>query len=87
MQAPELGHLGTQATATATATSTATATATAKRTAKRQQVQIRKITTLHVFHAFLYISFPSQYDFGLRRECAFNFKLCEDVRQRLSFFS
>ena len=38
----------------------ATNTATATRTAKKQQVQTReKTTTLHVHHAFWYISLPS----------------------------
>ena len=44
---------------------TATATATATRTAKKLQVFISK-TTLHVHHAFLYISLPSLHDYNVR---------------------
>ena len=36
-----------------------TMTVTATRTAKKQLVYISKATTLHVYHAFLYISLPS----------------------------
>ena len=40
----------------------ATTTATATRTAKKQQVQIGKTITLHLLHAFLYVSQPSLND-------------------------
>ena len=40
--------------------------ATAMRTAKKQQVQIRKKTTLHMCHAFLYISLLSLHDYNVK---------------------
>ena len=42
------------------------ATATATRTAVNQEVSIGKITTLHVHHAFLYISLPSLHDYDVK---------------------
>ena len=44
----------------------ATTTATATRTAKKLQVFISKTTTLHVHHAFLYISLPLLHDYNVR---------------------
>ena len=45
----------------------ATTTATATKTAEKQYVWIRKTTTLHVHHAFLYISLPSLHDYDVKR--------------------
>ena len=38
----------------------------AMRTAKKQYVYIRKTTTLHVHHAFFYISLPSLHDYDMK---------------------
>ena len=37
------------------------------RTAKKQQVQIGKTSTLHLQHAFLYISLPSLHNHDVKR--------------------
>ena len=45
---------------------------------------LRKTTTLHVYHAFLYISLPSLHDYDVKMP---NCKFTEDVnkRRRISF--
>ena len=43
------------------------ATATAARTAKKAIGLLRKTTTLHMHHAFFYISLPSMYDYDVKR--------------------
>ena len=45
---------------------------------------LRKTTTLHVHHAFLYISLPSLHDYDVKMP---NYKFMEDVpkRRRISF--
>ena len=44
----------------------ATMTVTATRTSKKQLGLLRKITTLHVHHALLYISLPSLHDYDVK---------------------
>ena len=41
-------------------------TATARREAEKQWVQISETTTLHVHHAFVYISLPSLLDYDVK---------------------
>ena len=44
----------------------ATTTATSTRTSKKKSVYIGKTTTLHVHHAFLYISLPSLHYYDVK---------------------
>ena len=61
----------------------ATTTTAASRTAKKQQVQTGKTTTLHVHHAFLYISLPSLHDYNVKLP---NFTFCRGREQKTTTF-
>ena len=61
----------------------ATTTTAASRTAKKQQVQTSKTTTLHVHHAFLYISLPSLHDYNVKLP---NFTFCRGREQKTTTF-
>ena len=51
---------------------------------KKARGLLRKTTTLHVHHAFLYISLPSLHDYDVKMP---NYKFIEEVnkRRRISF--
>ena len=59
----------------------ATTTATSTRTSKKKSVYIGKTTTLHVHHAFLYISLPSLHDYHVKMP---SFTFCEGRKQAMS---
>ena len=65
----------------------ATTTGTSARKAKQDSVKIGQTTTLHVHHAFLYISLPSLHDYDVKMP---NFTSCgghEHKTTTLFFFS
>ena len=53
------------------------------RTAKKQQVQIGKTSTLHLQHAFLYISLPSLHNYDVKRP---NFMFVKGMRTHDNHF-
>ena len=60
------------------------ATPIATRTAKKQWLQISKTKTLHVHHAFLYISLLSLHDYDVKMP-DFTFYYIEDVNTQQQF--
>ena len=58
-------------------------TMTVTRTAKKQKVLIGKTTTLHVHHAFLYISLLWLHDYNVKLP---NFTLCRGQDQKTTTF-